>query len=203
MGRVQSSGADLVAQRPFDVLGSFSLVGRSGTIAAGAAADAPIFSLRWGDAAKLALIHRVRASMSSLGTGFTAGVGRFGLVVARGFTASDAGQTDLTPIAASPAKRRAGFKDSVVTSVRVANTAALTPGVRTLDTLDLGTLLFPVTTATNFVHLPTADLLSSSYDGVWPLVLAQNEGFVVRATVPATGTWQVLVQVDWSEVDVF
>jgi hypothetical protein len=32
------------------------------------------------------------------------------------------------------------------------------------------------------------------------LLLAQNEGFVVRATVPATGTWQFGVTVVWTEV---
>jgi hypothetical protein len=33
-----------------------------------------------------------------------------------------------------------------------------------------------------------------------PMVLAQNEGVVIRATVPATGTWGHGVTMAWSEV---
>jgi hypothetical protein len=33
----------------------------------------------------------------------------------------------------------------------------------------------------------------------YPLLFAQNEGFIIRATVPATGTWAFAVTVDWNE----
>jgi hypothetical protein len=36
--------------------------------------------------------------------------------------------------------------------------------------------------------------------GEHPLVLAQNEGFVIQATVPATGVWFFAVKVDWVEI---
>jgi hypothetical protein len=36
-----------------------------------------------------------------------------------------------------------------------------------------------------------------------PVLLAQNEGFVVRATVPATGTWQFGITVAWAEVTAY
>jgi len=32
------------------------------------------------------------------------------------------------------------------------------------------------------------------------LVLANNEGFVIEATVPATGVWFFDVKVDWEEL---
>ena len=32
-----------------------------------------------------------------------------------------------------------------------------------------------------------------------PLVFANQEGFVIKATVPATGTWQLGVDVSWDE----
>jgi hypothetical protein len=35
----------------------------------------------------------------------------------------------------------------------------------------------------------------------YPVLYEQNEGFVIRATVPATGTWTFEVQVEWAEVD--
>lgn len=37
-----------------------------------------------------------------------------------------------------------------------------------------------------------------------PIVLAQNEGFSIRSVaVPATGTWQVAINVDWTEVTAY
>jgi hypothetical protein len=36
--------------------------------------------------------------------------------------------------------------------------------------------------------------------GEHPLVLAQNEGFVIQATVPATGVWFFAVKADWVEI---
>jgi hypothetical protein len=51
--------------------------------------------------------------------------------------------------------------------------------------------------------LTTVSLFSPDYSGEWPLVLAQNEGFVVQATVPATGTWAFQAIIEWSEVTSF
>jgi hypothetical protein len=39
--------------------------------------------------------------------------------------------------------------------------------------------------------------------GEHPLVLAQNEGISVRATVPATGTWIASFLIKWAEVTAF
>jgi hypothetical protein len=39
--------------------------------------------------------------------------------------------------------------------------------------------------------------------GEQPLQLANNEGFVVQATVPATGTWTFSVQVCRDEVSAY
>lgn len=203
-GSIQSSGAQLVALRPPDVLGSYSICVKTGAMAAGIAADAPVFSFRWTEAERVAVIHRVTVALSSLATGFTAGVGIVNAIVARAFTANDTGGSAVSfaAAAANSGKRRTGFR-TAAPLMRIATTAALGAGTRTIDTLDLAARMFPVTTATNFVHLPTTDLLSQTFDGAWPLVLEPNEGFLVRATVPATGTWQAQVCVDWSEAPAF
>jgi hypothetical protein len=39
--------------------------------------------------------------------------------------------------------------------------------------------------------------------GEHPLILAQNEGIVIQATVPATGTWQFGVKIDWTEITAY
>jgi hypothetical protein len=44
------------------------------------------------------------------------------------------------------------------------------------------------------------DLFALDVSGEWPLVLVQNEGFIIRATVPATGTWEFGVLLEWSEI---
>ncbi len=75
----------------------------------------------------------------------------------------------------------------------------LTAGTRTLDSNAFGAKHFGISTATNTVHLATTDLWMPPYDS-GPLILTPSEGFVIRATVPATGVWQAIVNVDWREV---
>jgi hypothetical protein len=44
------------------------------------------------------------------------------------------------------------------------------------------------------------DLFGMDVANEWPLVFVQNEGFVIRGTVPATGTWEFGVLMEWSEI---
>jgi hypothetical protein len=97
------------------------------------------------------------------------------------------------------AKRSTPIGTTVLTSALLSTTATLTAGTRTLDAQPFGARHFGVSTATNTVHLSTADLWNP-YPTTYPLVLTASEGIVIRATVPATGTWQGIVSVDWREV---
>lgn len=189
-------------QAPLEVgaLGEYAVATITGTMAANLGAAAPIFAVRWGSSASLGLIRRVSISMASLGTGFTAGVGIFDMIAARAFTVSDSAGTAVT-LTTNNAKKRTTFGTTGVTDMRISSTATLTAGTRTLDANALTNLMFAVSTATNTVMLPTTTLWQPDLGAnEWPLVLAQNEGFIIRATVPATGTWQAQVKVDWSEV---
>ena len=85
-------------------------------------------------------------------------------------------------------------------AARIASTAALTAGTKTLDSQALGQYSAAFGTATSTQWIPQLDLFHADPGGESPLVLAQNEGFVVRATVPATGTWQFGVTVVWTEL---
>jgi hypothetical protein len=58
-----------------------------------------------------------------------------------------------------------------------------------------------VSTATNTVHLATANLWLPAPDAD-PLSLGTAEGFVIQATVPATGTWRGIIAVDWRETSI-
>jgi hypothetical protein len=181
------------------LLGSYSKGLTSGTIAAGQSANAPIFSFRYGPGGtSLAVIRSIVLAASSLGTGFTAGTATCGVVAARAFTASDTGGTAGT-ITGNNAKMRTSFATTGVTNIQVANTAALTAGTRTLDSDPLASTDVAIGTGTNtqFINPGTALYLPTSTE--YPLTLANNEGFEVQCTVPATGTWNVTVSVSWDE----
>lgn len=188
-------------------LGAYQVQSSTGTMAAGLAGASPIFSFRWSSIAGFAAITKIQMAMESLGTGFAAGVGLFDLIVARAFTAADTGGAALSFLANDNAmKTGMGTGNSNVTLVsdfRTATTGTLSAGTRTLDSNPMSALMFGVTTATNTVMLATSDLLvQSPRDREWPLALAASEGFVIRATVPATGTWKATVTVSWKEVTI-
>lgn len=288
--------------------GAHSAALKTGTMAAGLSAASPVFSFRFapGAGSKIkALIDRVAVSVSSLGTGFAAGLGYIDMVAARAFTASDtggwatptytsatgsgsggtipagtyyfvitalgpwgesaksaernvtltgatssvahviaaytgatgyriyvgtetgvytsyfsdadgtytqttaAGTAGTPPAAATPgttivttsnnAKLKTAAADSSALGV-IANTLTLTAGTRTLDSQALAAVQFTVGTATNTVCLDRKDLWRP-LEGGSPLLLSNDEGFIIRATVPGTGTWQGIVEVDWREVE--
>ncbi len=180
--------------------GAYAIVGKTGTMAAGLGAAAPIFSFRWASstANAKAMIDRISVSVMSLGTGFTAGSGYIDAVIARAFTDPDTGGGTLT-ITGNNAKRRFGMDTTLLTEARISSTATLSAGTRTLDDNAFGAVQFGVSTATNTVHLATSDLWRPD-PLTYPLMLTASEGIILRATVPATGTWQGIVSVEWREV---
>lgn len=92
--------------------------------------------------------------------------------------------------------------------IGISSTAALTAGTKTLETVALSTLVAagPITASLNGqIIVPDTILWQAEVsDGEHPLVLAQNEGFVIRSiAVPATGTWTAAITVDWAEVTAY
>ena len=214
--------ANRAEERPIDVegLGAYQMAVTSGTMAAGLGAAAPIFSARWGDVSRTALIRRVALLAQNAGTAFAAGLFTFDMVVARAFTVSDSAQTSVLPVGHNQ-KKRTSFGTTLFTDLRISATATITAGTRTLDAQPLSVVKGAIpATATNFVFVPAAgqpmtaaaaaatgvfgsrpvDLWSPEIGNSWPLVLVQNEGFIIRATVPATGTWLFVVEMEWAEV---
>jgi len=217
--------AGRVEDRPIDVgaLGAYQLSASSGTMAAGIAGAAPVFSVRWGDATRTMILRRLGIMAQNAGTGFAAGTFLFELMVARSFTVSDSGQTALTP-SGNLYKKRTSFGTSLITDMRISTTAALTAGTRTLDAQPMAVVRGAIqATATNqllvgtgvggYAGMTAAAIGATSYGGSrvldiwfpeignsWPLVFVQNEGIVIRATVPATGTWILTVEMEWAEI---
>lgn len=192
-------------------LGEFLAAVPSGavtTIAAGTGSAGHLLAFRWGDTGGNKMALRYLAAQFCLTTAFGAaqevGCEAF---VARSFTASSSGGTAIT-LTTNNNKRRKGGATSLVTDARVATTAALTAGTLTLDAQAFGstsgwagaagvviakTVLFD---ARDTIHgesgIPTRS----------PIILEQDEGFVVRNTVlmgaSGVGRWQFFAE--WDEI---
>lgn len=203
--------ASRVTPRPVDhgALGAFSLGMRTGVMAAALAANSEIFQFRWSDASRLCVIREIRMSASVSTTFFAAGVPlQVDLLKSTGWTVAGSGGTRASP--AALLKRRTSMGASLVAAsdVGIASTIALTAGTKTLETLALSTLVAacPITASLNGTILPTDTVLwrADVGDGDHPLVLVQNEGFVITIPgIPATGTWMAGVTVGWAEVTAY
>jgi hypothetical protein len=191
--------------RPIDygALGSYRMSGLSGTMAAGLAANAEIFSFRWSDATRLCVVTSVIFNgLSGSATAFAAGFAKVDMVIARNWTSFGGGGSALT-LTGNNQKMRTGMGSPLLGNSNISSTAALTVGAKTLDAQPIGLYSAAIGTATSTQWIPQVDLFHADPGGESPLVLTQNEGFVVRATVPATGTWQFGVTVAWTEVTAY
>ncbi len=187
-----------VTRRPIDVgvLGSYRKALVSGTIAAALGADSIVYAFRYGGA-NLCIPRRILISAGDL-VGFTAGFVVFNLFPARAFSASDTGGTAAT-LTGNNSKLRTSMATTGVSDIQIANTGAMSAGTRTLDADPMDTIAASVVATAGQRILDKSELFSAR-DDEWPLVLAQNEGFEIHATVPATGTWKLGVTTIWDEV---
>lgn len=182
-------------------LGQYRLATTVGLLAT-QAANGTLFSFRWGDATRLAIIMMIRLQCLQTAAATAAIFPRFEVFAARSFTASDSAGSALT-LTGNSFKKRTGMGTTLVTDIRKSSaTAGLTVGTRTLDgdpILQLPT----IQTATN----PDPSIRSVAFDATdgndHPLVLAQNEGFIVRGPSTifgAAGTADLVVECAWAEV---
>lgn len=184
----------------YGALGVYSLGMATGTMAAGLAAGSEIFQFRWTDTTKKALIREIVVSAGGI-VGFTAGLVVVDAVMARAFTAAGTGGATAT-LTTNNAKLRTDMSTTALGEVRVATTAALGTGTKTLDAQAFAAIAGSTSNVAGTVVIPPT-LLFLAPEGEQPLVLEQNEGFVIRAQVPATGTWTAAVTVKWSELTEF
>jgi hypothetical protein len=204
--------------RPPDVVGCYQVNGRTSTYA-GLSAGAPLFSFRWGDATHLAIINHVKVQVIATVAATTAGQAERELIVARSFTASDTGGTAVT-LTGNNQKLRTSFGTTLVTDMRFGTT--ITAGTRTLDANPLSSAVawLPLNmtgvdigcsgaaaTAAAWSCVSSSgyiDLLNTTNNQDYPLILAQNEGFIVRVgkdAMPAGATQQTYLTVAWCEVN--
>jgi hypothetical protein len=209
-----------VCGHPPNVLGAYMVNGRTSVYSA-LAAGSPLFSFRWGSATALAVVMRVRINVVTTTAPTANGAAERELIVARGFTASDTGGTAVV-LTGNNAKMRTSHATSLIATngdMRFGTTIA--PGTRTLDTNPLSSVVSWIgsnftgvdiggggsgATAAAFIGiggLGMIPLLDAMTGQDYPLVLAQNEGFIVRIgkdAQPTTAAQQTYVNVSWSEV---
>lgn len=197
--------------RPPDhgAFGAYSFASSTGILPAALAANSEVFHFRWPDATRLCVINEVKISAVVSTTMFAAGVPvQIDMVKAAAWTVQGTGGTAVT--LSGSFKKRAAMGNSLLTAgdIRVATTAGLTAGTRTTEGAAFAQVLAagPITGALNGqIVAPGTMLFRSEVEaGQHPLVLAQNEGFVIRSVaVPATGTWMMAVQIDWTELTAY
>lgn len=211
-----------VYNHPPNVLGCYMVNGRTPVYAA-QGVGAPLFSFRWGSATgALAVIMRVRVNVATTVTSTTnSGAAERELVVARGFTASDTGGTAIT-LTGNNQKMRTSQATSLVTDMRAGG--PLTAGTRTLDANPISSVLSWL--GVNFIGVDIGSGGSSATAAAWtglggvgmiplldavngqdyPLVLAQNEGFIIRIgkdAQPTGFTQQTYFNISWCEVSAY
>jgi len=204
--------AQRVTDRPLDVgsLGAYSLGAITGILPAALGANSEIFQFRWIHATNLAVLRSIRISAVVSTTFFAAGVPvQIEARIARSWSADGTGGTAQVFSTANTNKKRTSFALSALsdTGTRVATTAALGAGTKTLDTNPFAMIAAPgpITASLNGqIIAPGTALWSRDTGDEYPIVFAQNEGFVIRSVaVPGTGTWTAAFQVEWAEIASF
>jgi hypothetical protein len=182
--------------------GSFQRTSKSGVMVANTAASSPIYSFHWPSVTSLALIRRIKLAAWSVDVGFTAGLATFDIITARAFTAQLTGGTMVSLIGNS-GKLRTSMGSSQA-DVVYASTAPMTGGTYTPDPTPGTTETWATEVGSNPYTLITPGSmpvkLFEKLQGEMPLLLAQNEGFLVESSVPPTGTWSFTLAVEWDEI---
>lgn len=195
--------------QPYGALGYYRLGAASGVMAAALAANAEIFQFRYAGA-NLALIYKVQISAGAQLAATAALAVSIAMTAARAWTAAGTGGTRILP-AGNSNKMRTSMGTTALSDAGISTTAGLTAGTKTLDALNVGELAIgigtgAITTAVGLPLLARTPILDADGEGQHPLVLANQEGFVIRngsIAWPAAMTWKFAVEVLWGEVTAF
>lgn len=183
------------------IVGQYRKAMTSGTIAAGLTAASIVYGFRWAPTAGGATrcdVRRITINMGDL-VGFTAGFVNIQAFAVRDYTKlEDTGGTAGT-FTNSNAKLDSRYPVSQGATCYITTTAATSGGVGTADTDPFATLSQSVTNTAGSPVGTGLDLFYALADE-GPLTLRNTEGFIIKATVPATGTWQLGVNVTWDEL---
>ncbi len=183
--------------------GHYGIVAYTGTVAASLAANSVVFSLRWGDSTKFLVLKRLFAWMAITGTPGTLQAFALEAVRATGFTVAFSANNTNAAVGTGQKMRSGNMAQSLFSSVgtiQSCTTAGMTGMTYTLDSAGFATNTLQGTVAAGAGG--TVPLYDQNEFGQHPLVLAANEGVVIRNPIalPATSTVQMGFQALWAEV---
>lgn len=213
-----------VSIRPPEVgiYGSYAKALKSGVIAAGMTGPLPVWEFRWGRSDVLGIIRslRIQASVSTTAFNATAADSSFSLYRAQGFTAMDTTNGTL----AAYTKSKAGALGTMFTAssfaadatatrtgnggIVILNTSAsgLTGGTRTNDDdpikITSNRIVASAAAETIITPEPAPYMIDPDRGpALTPHIFDANEGLVLMAdAITATGTWRLIVEVEWDEI---
>lgn len=198
-----------VAQHP--VTGSwYRYAGFTGTIGAATAASSELLQFRFVSGTKTyALVYEIQLTgMGVVAVATAAGPLGFEYVPARSWTAAGSGGTRIATTGDN-LQTRTSLAVSQVNDIGIATTAALTAGSKTLDANAQGNVIGSVGTgAVTTYQIMSGEsgyLLDADGEARQPLVLANQEGFVIRTTHvgPTALTYTAGFKIVWVEVTDF
>lgn len=209
----QASAPGHVTQMPNDygAGGHFRVGAVTGTLPVSLAAASELFQFRYvTSASRLAVIYRVGISAGANAAATAAALIALRMTVARAWTVDGTGGTALT-LTGDNAQMRTPMAASEVVSARIATTVALGLGTKTLDATDISAIATgigtgAITAALDFKIFSLSFIFDPGGDGSHPLVLSNQEGFVLRTgavVFPAGMTWHLSVNVLWGEVPAY
>ena len=192
-----------VSNRPPEILGAYSMGLTSGSLTT-VAAGAPVYSFRWAPptTTNLCMIRRVRVGFSTI-TAFTAAQSlQYSMTIARAFNANDTGGTAALFTQTNTGKLRTNMPNSGFVGggqIMISTAGAMTAVTRTLDTQATG---FVQGSSTAVGTSLTSAAIYDHQAGDYPLILANNEGFVISnvQTMGAAGVINLTVSVEWMEL---
>jgi hypothetical protein len=192
-----------ISDHPPEILGAYSMGLTSGALTT-AAAGSTVFSFRWAPATTtlLCMVRRVEIGYATTTAFTTAQSLQYSMQIARQWTASDTGGTAAAFTQTNTGKLRTVMPTSAFAGggqIMIANTGANTAGTRTLDTQAIG---FVQGASTAVGTVLTATPVFQHQPGDYPLILAQNEGFIINNVqlMGAAGVINLTVNVEWMEL---
>ena len=182
------------------------------------AANGELLQMRWVDATKVCVIQEITIlEFRDITTAFVAGPYNFKVFRSTAWSADGSGGGAVAVTDPAFQVRSAMGTSLFSTGFRLATTAALGAGTKTLDTNPMGACFGNVGSTPAIAQLyipagspvtgyggPGVELLHPDIGaGEHPVTLVQNEGISICATVPATGTWIASMLVKWAELTAF
>lgn len=176
----------------------------TGGITTSIAANSPLVAFRWAPttAGMLAVIKRIAVQFGVKTVGSSAAIiVAMDVIRATAFTVQDTAGTSVTFNLTQ--KLRSSVGNAQATIQYANGTVALTAGTRTLDAAAFGATLIDEQPAAGVVRsLSVTELYREDSQAPHPLVLANQEGFIIRNIAAWTSTSlvvDVFVNLEWAE----